>query len=186
MNDIAFKCWFYVRQKDICFCVPAKCGGTAFYRAVFNVPADVPIEHSRSYAVRLALDLGAGPFSPHEVNKYFPDVKRFLIVRDPVDRFMSLWRNKCRRDGDESQRYLVGWTPEQLIDHVEKFPFGNPHWVPQYSYLLPKTKVVRSFKGLLVTTRHNMTQQLADDPEPPKERIATHYAQDMKLWTSTS
>lgn len=190
MNDLDFKQWFYLAYRDTCVCVPAKCGGTSFYRHAFNVPARVPAEHVRSFAVSVAQDTGAGPFSPHEIVRFFPDSRRLIAVRHPVERFQSLWRDKCRRlPGPtlNSTEYLRGWTQEQLMDLIESTPFGDPHWVPQQHELVPEAALLDcaalgAVLGYSTAVHENRTRALSTDPDPPVERILQHYRADADIY----
>jgi hypothetical protein len=124
-----------------------------------------------------------------------------FIVRDPVSRFESLWRNKCR-DGhggtyNEKTQYPI-WrklhhaTPDELMDYIEA---GNTdaHWMHQTKVLggldaklIPLTMLdfwwKQSGLGDLLPYRANTT--VKDDTVFSDEliqRVLTFYAEDVIL-----
>jgi hypothetical protein len=61
--------------------------------------------------------------------------RRVFVVRDPVARFKSLWKNKCR-DGaklshGDSDAFLAGYTIDELLDLIESGQKPNHHWATQ-------------------------------------------------------
>lgn len=188
LEPIHFKIWFYVKSRDACIGIPAKCGGSSFYRNVFKIDKAVPDEHVRSAAVVKALDMGAGPFSTTELAEFFPDTERMLVIRNPVDRFYSLWRDKCRRSPAtaRSMEWLRGWTPDQLLRYIKQYPFGDPHWIPQYSYLVPRISLIGhdilphlfGYSDIV----NNKTKSLSTDPVINEEDIKQQYYHDCLLW----
>ena len=58
-----------------------------------------------------------------------------FIVRYPLRRFKSLWRNKCRDKGKLAGHdgKLYGLTPDVLFDYV--VAHDNHHWTPQAELL---------------------------------------------------
>lgn len=178
LTEQHFKRWFYLRRHDLCVCVPNKCGGTAFYRAMFDVPEAVATRDVRSFAVQVALETGAGPFSPAEVVHYFSDRRKLLALREPVQRFASLWRDKYRSA-----------EPRQIIDMIRQHPLGDPHWVPQYLQVVPGAELIDCARlgGLLgYQSRENETTPRDDDAPMPADAIREHYAQDVLLWNGVS
>lgn len=159
--------WF--EWNGIFLCAPPKCGGTALYCSALGIDPC----------------LGRHVFSKaQELTKFYenPRLPAFMSVRDPVERFGSLWRDKCR-DGDENMKWLSGMTPDDLMDHIEKDPEGNSHWFPQRFWWREGVEVV-SFRQLharvgLPIIRVNVTQ--SDDTPLPVERIKVHYHMDYGL-----
>jgi len=176
--------WFYLQALDLCVCMPAKCGGTAFYLTAFKL-GDIDTRHARSAVERLASQSGQGPYSPEEITEYYSDKPKLLGVRHPVERFRSLWRDKCR-DGDVNMPMLNGWDPSTLIEHITQYPTGNGHWMPQYLYRVPGCKVVDcrrmlhtlGFENAVV----NATNPSEGDPDMPTADILRHYSRDYDLW----
>lgn len=100
------------------------------------------------YAPKLGLSIGAAPkcgsasirdaLSGCEVQTQVVGAgRRIWVVRHPVDRFISLWKNKCR-DGHKLQyrgnRYFVkDWTLEALLSFIESNPQPpNHNWAQQH------------------------------------------------------
>lgn len=182
MQGIEYKLWFYLPGPDLCVAVPAKCGGTSFYRAIFNVPEDVPSEHVRSHAVLTTLELGRGPYSVREVVKYHSRKRKVLAVRDPVERFRSLWRDKCR---DAPAGPMSRLSPSGLMSLIRSHPFGDAHWAPQYAWLVPGCEVVlySELPTLLEyeSVHERRTVPAKRDPEMPVDEIEEFYAADRRL-----
>lgn len=186
----AFDVWFYLRNYDLCVAVPAKCGGSSFYRYAVGVPDAVPDDDVRSFAVRAARVERSGPFTPVEVRRYFATGRKLLAVRDPVDRFRSLWRDKCRRtlETKDDRTFMRGWSPTTLLEHVRGFPFGNPHWVPQYLYRVPRVELVPydELPRLLgYGDRPPVRATTRTHVEVDERRVRALYAQDVALWRET-
>ena len=126
----------------------------------------------------------------------------YFVVRDPVSRFQSLWRNKCR-DGhggkfSPSTRYPTWRTlhkasPETLMDFIED---GNTdaHWMNQSKVLsgLPANLIPLEYLdewwetqgfGDLRSCKSNVS--VKDDTEFSDElieRIKVFYADDVSLY----
>lgn len=183
-ETVVLNLWYYLLSMDVCVCVPAKCGGTAFYQAAFHVH-EVEPRHVKSAVDRLASMSGAGPYTPIEVSTYYPTKRKIMAVRHPVQRFVSLWRDKCR-DGDENMPMVAGWDPETLLQHIKEYPAGNDHWMPQYLYQAPGCEVVDYQKLMpllgLKAERVNVTYGKETDPEMPKTDIIRQFQQDYFLW----
>lgn len=146
----------------VCAGVPLKCGNTT---------------------VRSALGVRDW-FSPREVVRKFPDSEKWLVVRDPVERFASLWRDKCR---DGGLKHLAGKSPDELIGLIESWPMGDKHWFPQFGYLVPGVELVtlpRFMSRLGIARRDNATVVRQDDPDMPEARVRAHYARDVAMWES--
>ncbi len=173
--------WVYLNEIDACVCVPNKNGGVAFRNKVcelrgWDVDMDVftfMLEFNRT---------GDGPFSPRETRAFYFHKPHYLSVRDPVNRFASLWRNKCRDIDDIPD--IFGKSPHELMDYIEEYPHGNSHWFRQSGYLTSTTQCIAydrlfSFLGWTYKSR-NATKPSAEDM--PADRILDHYADDLALW----
>jgi hypothetical protein len=165
--------WFKVGERYAC--VPAKCGGTAFYRRAFGI-LDGPDSHVFSAAL-----LRAQPYLPDEVAAF--DGPKWLAVREPLSRFKSLWRDKCCTL-DVNVPMLHGLTPDELIGLIERDPFGDSHWMPQFKYLTPGVRLVPYRKMFQVLgfepLEANVGSQGAE-PQFPVERILSMYGVDALL-----
>lgn len=103
------KAWLYLPDKKINLGVAPKCGSSSIYKAV-----------------------GKNYYHP----VHFNNVRSIWVVRHPVDRFVSLYENKCVRGGrinraGEDKGNLKGWSFEKLLRHVESGKEWNHHWAPQ-------------------------------------------------------
>lgn len=169
-------------------CVPAKNGGTAFYRAAFDIGDDTPDCHVYSAACAVAETEYRGPYNPFSASQLIHHPDRdgaFIAVRDPVSRFLSLWRSKCLRK-DPNLWFMHGWSMKKLMDVIEAGPFTNAHWIPQWAYLIP-TAIPVHYEYLqerlgLPNRRFNETKHGVESAELVRERIERHYAQDFDLW----
>lgn len=109
---------------------------------------------------------------------------RFLGIREPVARFYSLWRDKCRDRGTGIPDELHEATPDALMDYIEAHPGENHHWARQTDYMAPGVQLVPFEKlletvGFPVPERRNQYHLARDtDPPMPVERILAHYADD--------
>lgn len=163
-------------KPGILVCVPPKCGGTSYYRAAFDVPADVPTRKVWKY-VR---DLNALMTNAEAARA---EGQKFLVMRDPIARFISLWRDKCR-NGDEHMPGLAGLTPDQLMDRIEADPYGDAHWTPQSTWYVQFAMLVplRDIFALLNIPpyRENDSSPADSDPLVPIERIVRHYWKDCR------
>lgn len=162
----------YFRFNDQYVCAPPKCGGTALYCAALGIEPGGRSEYSR------ALEKTEFVSPEQALQSGLPCV---LAVRDPVDRFASLWRDKCR-NGDPNLPELSGLSPDELMDLVEQNPLENSHWAPQSAHWLPGIDVVDYLdfpnRIALQTYPLNATRSQPDDADMPVKRIRAHYAAD--------
>lgn len=164
--------WFI--YNDSAICLPPKCGGTGLYRKAFPVPEEISDREVFSHVMKHAT------FMPRHVVGGFR--LAVLGVRDPVERFKSLWRDKCR-DGDENMPYLSGLSPTLLLEYIEGRMYADSHWAPQSHYYTPNAIVVPhatllAWFGVRIV---NMTEIREDDPSFPVSDILRLYAEDVKL-----
>ncbi len=136
-------------------------------------------------------------YRPHEAHKRIPrKFHRVAIVRDPVERFASLWRCQIRDKitgilGDLN--FSVIRTPEDLIQAVHNHPLGNVHWSHQHLFLKNAHEIVRfeDFPAWWVNhfgeegpvLQHvNTTQGQTDIVEATASRVRNHYEQDQRIY----
>ena len=176
-------------------CFPNKNGGCAFRYGVQALKGWDEYE-SITHGLGVFLDLfnaGDGPFLGKEIDELYPDIPHYLAVRDPTERFGSLWRNKSRDLCGEIED-ISHLSPDELMDVIEEHPYGNTHWFPQYMYLTQHAIPVESSRLIeMINTEvkkrgiehHpfiNKSERLKTDPPLPIERIRQHYALDCELW----
>lgn len=161
--------WFHV--DGVWLCAPPKCGGTALYRKLLRITCE-DVRATFSEATNLTEF-----YSPQAISR-----PAFLAVRDPVDRFMSLWRDKCR-DGDANLPFLRDLSPDELMTRIECDWYGDAHWAPQAEHYrlgvtcVPYYTLLQWFGAREVNT----TKALGRDPKPPVTRILKHYWRDVEL-----
>lgn len=168
--------WFVVNGTFVC--APPKCGGTALYRSALGIGADVHDRHVFSTALTRTEFFTADEMATS-------GRKAIMAVRDPVSRFASLWRDKCR-DTDANMPELSGLSPDELMDVIEAEPDGDSHWMPQAVHYRKCVEVVHHRQLLsrlnLRTVYANTTIETETDPVYPVERIVAHYHEDADLF----
>lgn len=182
--------WWYIVDDDTVACAPPKCGFMSFSAALIPRMPET-LEHNPNVAVgHITLGymraIGRGPFTAVEVMKNFGDRRRVLAIRDPVARFRSIWRDKCRPELRKDPAYedVAGLNPFELMDYVEAYPFGDEHWQPQWSYILPDVEMVpfdqfNEYLGLPAVHIHSYNRGHVVVPD---DRIRRHYDRDVEIW----
>lgn len=174
--------WCYFDEWNCCICFPQKNGGNAFRKKLKTLKRwESP---KMAYHIEVFSELqkcGHGPFTPKEADIFYPNIPHYLAVRHPLDRFKSLWRNKCR-DRVGHPKEIYGLSPDELMDFIERN--SNSHWMSQSMYVTTKTIPVRHSVLLdrMGSEKVNKTESRDDDPEFPVDRVLRHYAADLKLW----
>jgi hypothetical protein len=113
--------WLNIHPLSLSVCVPFKNGTTSMGKAIrtyLQLPEDKRIRRWKVADYTDKLDRTDAPQYPTAV----------LIVRHPEERFMSLWKNKCR-DRMSGGFGIEGLTPEGLITAIQLQ--RDNHWVPQ-------------------------------------------------------
>lgn len=179
--------WVFIPELDVCICVPTKNGCSAVYGQLVGRPE----KNGRLPALEQFAARGLGPMLPTEVSKRYPDKRKLLSVRGPIDRFASLWRNFCRdvpiKGRDRvGRRRIAGMSPQELISFIRKHPLEDRHWIPQARHWLPGAELVPFNQMLehigLPSPKINVTKRLVTDPPMPEDEIREHYWEDVKLW----
>ena len=127
------------------------------------------------------------------------DYSAYFVIRDPVERFKSLWRHKCRDIGmaSSTRRHLFGKSPDELISMIEA-GYKNSHVASQAKRLnnypatlipLPKLNAwwveqgygdLASVQQQYITIKHD--NEFSDSV---LERVANFYADDVDLYNKT-
>jgi hypothetical protein len=119
--------------------------------------------------------------------------KHYLAIREPVARFSSLWRDKCRDATHETagdprrQLYRVmGMPPGKLMDYIKANPKIDAHWRRQSLDMRAGVTPVRYDRLLqmlaLPSVLCNETEAHDDDATMPVQEILEHYSADVALW----
>jgi hypothetical protein len=180
--------WIYVPELDVCLSVPTKNGCSAIYGQLIGNP----VHGARLSALKEFAARGLGPWLPHKIPGEYSHVPKFMAVREPVDRFASLWRCFCRRPKADpapepgTTASIFGMTPVELMAHIRKYPTWNRHWIPQVAHWTPGAILVPHDQLLdrlgLGSPKVNVTKRRDTDPEMPESQILGHYVQDLELW----
>lgn len=179
--NIRYGGWWEVRP-FVYACAAAKCGSMSLRQSIFGVSRLSDVIKQLAAEERC----GSGPFAPWEVNKLHG--RKVLGVRDPVERFQSLYRDKCAKRS-KSDPGLCGLSPDELMALIESYPAGNTHWMPQSFYAVPGVELVRYdrlLEYLELEHEHINQSPQVTIPKVPVERIRRFYAIDQQLWTSAN
>lgn len=155
--------WYYFPQWKFSILAPPKCGSSSIKQFIYMNEIDV-----------LSL-------RQHQVRG-----EAYVVVRDPVSRFCSLWRDKCR-DGSPIREPIAGMSATELMDYIES-GVPNVHWTHQH-------KMYGNLKPTFIPLEHlndwwsqygtlgiyNATDDEIPDINP--KRIVDYYAKDMSLYT---
>ena len=90
--------WFIVPDFGITIAAPPKCGSSSLKQFFYMNEMD---------DVRMV--------KRHEVN---PDGDIYFVVRNPFDRFRSLWKSKCKNNGNILDKSVYGMSMNRLMDHI--------------------------------------------------------------------
>ena len=160
--------WLTDRARKYAFGVPFKNGYTSV-KKVLNGPQ------------------GAIRIPPNHMKK-FPN--KVFIVRHPLDRFLSLWRNKSRDHG--SGAAVEGLTMDELWQRIQD---GQPdeHWTRQVEMLgkyRDQALLIR-LEDLPEWWHENMQAEFPHENQSApydkisdelREQVLTHYAEDVRLY----
>ena len=162
--------WFIIPEWNITIAAPPKCGSSSlkqfFYMHEMNSVR--MIEHN-------------------EVNR---NSNVFFVVRNPEDRFASLWKSKCRDNAPILDKRVYGMSPNELVKHIID---GNSdvHWTPQIKILgnieaklipLEKLNEWWANRGYGDLGRFNKTEGDVELGADILEWIKEHYAEDHALY----
>lgn len=162
--------WVYCSNWDLIVGVAPKCGKTAIHEIMKKNTS--------------------GVWHPNGEDAY-----KVWIVREPVSRFKSLWRDKCRNKtqlwGDEEDAPLADMSPEDLMDFIETTNLTDPHWTTQWSQcgavpdkVLPLEHLAKWWdeRGLPKMKKMNRTRGEVNLSPKLLLRIRTYYSDDVILY----
>ena len=119
-----------------------------------------------------------------------PNSEIYFVVRNPLDRFKSLWRSKCRDAANIKNYSVCGMKPNELMEHILE---GNRdvHWTHQLTLLdglevnLIPLELLDSWWqqcGYGELERTNITEGEVEIDDELREQILTFYADDVELY----
>ena len=160
--------WLTDKSRRIAFGVPFKNGYTSV-KKVLNGPHD---------AIRIQVN---------HMKKY---PRKVFIVRHPLDRFLSLWRNKCRDHG--SGAAVEGLTMDELWQRIQTGQTDD-HWTRQVEMLgkyrgdaeLVRLEDVPAWwwQHMQAEFPHLNQSDNYDEISPElRDKVLTHYAEDLDLY----
>jgi len=169
--------WMKIPQWNIVICAPLKAGSSTVKDFLWK--NNIDCEYAPRYKVE-----GLN-------NIYF-------VVRDPIQRFESLWRSKCRDRHNSHLKFpyhtwktLRGATQEQLMDYIESNEHPDAHWTPQMKLvgdldvtLIPLEALSWWWNqsGFGSLGKSNTTEGETEISDSLKKRVLTFYADDLKLY----
>lgn len=161
-------------------------------------------DRSRRYAIGVPFKNGYnsvlkvlnGPQAPIRIQpnhmKNFP--RKVFIVRHPLDRFLSLWRNKCRDYGGGVA--VEGFTMEQLFERIQNGT-EDGHWQRQVDWLgkwRKEAELIR-LESVPAWWYENMQAEFPHEnrsapydkiSDELRDKVLAHYAEDVLLYEAAS
>ena len=116
--------------------------------------------------------------------------QRVFVVRHPVDRFLSLWRNKCR----DAERGLGihNLSQVELFEHIKKAP-PDDHWTRQVDLLGDVSAIIVRLESMNAWWQEHMggeyphdhaTDGRSDISAALHALVLNHYADDVRLYAN--
>lgn len=158
-----YKCWFNYYTQRIALCIPQKCGISTAKQTKYECNC-------------------------RRTGYPEPRFKRYQVVRDPVDRFVSFYLNKIverKVTHMIDQDVLDCTSPEELFEIIQARPHGDTHWCPQWEFPNGEkcTPIPLSALNLLINRHHNRSE--AKKPQISQKltlQLREHYAKDVELY----
>lgn len=121
--------WCYVPAWNVAVCAPPKCGSRSVLLTIvqhFYPAQDYQTATPSVFKERYQYYQYMGR---HALKDRWP---KLAIMRNPVDRFASLWAHHCR-DGVPGipKKLRNGAKMHHLLEWIRNDLYGNPHWAPQ-------------------------------------------------------
>ena len=166
-----FESWWTIPKWNMTICLPPRCGSSTVLHYLVN---------EGIFALRPARASG----------------RMIMVVRDPVSRFKSLWKSKCRDEeglwiDDEENRNVThdirGMTPEELITLIENDTDPDAHWAKLVdieaglSTHTVRLKDLSEFLGIPREENMNVTEGVVKLDKKTEARVKAWYADDYEL-----
>lgn len=162
--------WLTDRSRQVAIGVPFKNGYTSILKVL----------NAKSAPIRI---------QPNHMKNFR---RKVFIVRHPLDRFLSLWRNKCRDRG--AGVAVEGFTMQQLFDRILTGPVDD-HWRKQVEWLgkyRKEAELVRLedlpawwYENMLAEFPHeNQTAPYDNISDDLRDKVLDYYAEDLDLYNA--
>lgn len=173
-------CWFHLPKEKVAILAAPKCGTSALARAVHqHVLKGKQAHHPDKVNWKLRAE---GLVS--RADKVPEDYRLYQIVRYPISRFESLWRQQWREKG---------WQPEGLVKKILAGPMADMHWIRQVDYQEGRdvTPVAQEWAIEFLTALgvgwypdkpHLRNATSGEVPPYNKAPLYDHYEADFDLW----
>jgi len=102
--------WFYVPSWNICIVAAPKAGSSSL--KAFMSDNDIECKYIKH----------------NEAKKL--SCEKFAVIRNPISRFASLWKSKCRDKAPIVDDDVHGLSPRALVAHISSGK-KDVHWTPQ-------------------------------------------------------
>ena len=169
--------WLYVPVTNELLFAPAKGGSQSLYTYVGGLLGYHDIPQPRLKWLR---ENATGQFEillPADAAEH-PCNNRRQYVADPIRRFESLWRGKCRDKEGGVPTALQGVSPDALLDYIIANDGANVHWQHQHVHQIPGSSL--SPIESLGTKVHTSSGAI---PEYDERKLREFYARDFELYT---
>jgi len=163
--------WYYFKEQNISLMAPPKCGSSSIKQFIWMNELENDIMMIKHHEAR-------------------GDI--YCVVRDPVDRFCSLWKGKCRDKGHtRHNEHMHSLTPSRLMDFIES-GVKDVHFTPQvdmHGALSPMLIPLQHFGSWWEQNifgqlgKFNATEGIIDIDDELRARVLTFYAEDVILHT---
>jgi hypothetical protein len=120
--------WYTVKHWRYSFHASAKAGSQTLLKSIlyeFNIP-DPGMGNRRAVVHHRLVKTGKVLATPT------PEYEAIQFVRDPKERFESLWRWGCRGQNQGIPSVLWDAFPNDLLWHIWDNLYDNVHWCPQF------------------------------------------------------
>jgi len=111
---------------------------------------------------------------------------RVQYIREPVERFESLWRWGCRDHNQGIPSTLWEVSPDELLWHIMDNLYDNVHWLPQIietPYATDVRRLDQMKNDLDLKTKANKTEK-KEIPDYDLDLLLALYRPDMDLYDS--
>ena len=170
------ECWWNIPDYGFAVALPPRCGSSSVLHSFVE-------REIKCYGPVIGHADGTSSRDDYE--------RRIMVVRDPVERFMSLWRSKCRNQEklwvDDDSAVLAFMSPKDLIKHIERTKVEDAHWATLsaieagYSTEIIHYTELNALLDMKYADRLNNTwEPFKIDPEV-EERVKEFYKDDYGL-----